>query len=229
MSANHSALSGAVSISSTAITRDSAGSTASFDDMISLAAAVANVVNVRNMNTSFTGLNIAYIVIGVVGIVLNLLACVVMIGYGPLRKRLPNYFLIGQCALDLVIGTTEIIIPSLTLVNASGLSLYFWCYLIGSRVTFTAPLMASIWNLVAMAVERYMEIVHPVRHKTWLTKRRIFVTLLIIFFSAVALKCFVALPTLHIVRDVCTLGLYPNAAAKLLANVFNQCCPARRR
>lgn len=55
----------------------------------------------------FSGLNIGYIAVGVVGIIGNLLACIVMIAHEPIRKRLANYFFINQCALDLVVHSAD--------------------------------------------------------------------------------------------------------------------------
>jgi 7 transmembrane receptor (rhodopsin family) len=88
-----------------------------------------------------------------------------------LRKRIANYFLINQSILDLIIGVTMIITSQLSLTDLRGTPLYLSCYLINSRVLYTGFLVASTWNLAAMSVERYFEIVHPVRHKMKLSKK----------------------------------------------------------
>jgi hypothetical protein len=182
-------------------------------------ASTSTIVNSGSL--PFSPLNIAYIVTGFIGIACNLFAIMILVLYDPLRKRLPNYFFINQCALDLVVGALQIIVSILTSVNTQGALLYFWCYVINSKVLFTGLLMASTWNLVAMSVERYTEIVHPIAHKIKLTRRRIYVIMISVWVFGIIFKCVGVLPVMQVVDGVCYSGRYPNSAARKAGNLYN--------
>jgi 7 transmembrane receptor (rhodopsin family) len=181
----------------------------------------ANKANVNSGSLPFSALNIAYIVTGGIGIACNLFAIIILVLHDPLRKRLPNYFFINQSALDLVVGALQIIISILTSVNTSGLLLYVWCYAINSKVFFTGLLMASTWNLVVMSMERYLEIVHPIAHKMWLTRRRVFAAMISVWVLGVVYKCLGVLPVMKVVNGVCKSGQYANGAAATVGSLYN--------
>ena len=173
--------------------------------------------SVISSSSSFPFLNVAYIFFGIVGIGFNFLSCFVMTQYKPLMKRLPNYFLINQTVIDLTIGLTQIVdvfvLPLST--KLTGLPVYFWCYIVNSRITLTGPLMASAWNLVAVSCERYMEIVHPVRHKLILTRRRVIAILVFVWLFGVCFKMMAVMPALKVINGVCKSGNYPTESVKI--------------
>jgi hypothetical protein len=111
------------------------------------------------------------IAIGLVGIFGNLFALLVFFYHQPLRKRIPNYFLINQSVLDLIVGLVLILNATLVFDNTTGSSLTAICFLFNARVFLYGPLMTSTWSIVALSFERYTEIVHPIRHKLSLTKK----------------------------------------------------------
>ena len=148
-------------------------------------------------------LDVAYIVMGIVGTGLNLFACIVMTRYQPMTKRLHNYFLLNQTILDLVVGAMQVINIALLRMKATGLSLYVWCYVVQSRVAFNGPMLASTWNLAGLSVERYMEIVHPIRHKMLVTRRKVCAAMICAWLFGIGFKVVAVLPVIHIVNDVC--------------------------
>lgn len=165
--------------------------------------------------------NVLYIVIGLTGILGNLFALSVLVSYRPLRQRIPNFFLVNQCLLDLVIGLFLILTMAMTMNNVTGPSFVAYCYLINSRLFFTSTFVGSIWNLAALSVERYLSIVHPIRHKLSLTKCKVISALIGVWLVGLVFKSVMALPTTHVVAGRCILGQYPDAVTTRIGGLAN--------
>src|SRR6218665_3776233 len=106
---------------------------------------------------------ISYFVFGLVGVVGNCFACAIIVGHRPLRTRLANYYVINQCALDLIVSL--LLLTNMTTftnykisLNAGGM---IDCYLWKSRVFLLGFLASSVFNVVALTIERYFEVIHP--------------------------------------------------------------------
>jgi 7 transmembrane receptor (rhodopsin family) len=143
--------------------------------------ATAHQLIVTETNRSFwSTTNDLSVALGFFGIVTNTFACFVIVCHTPLLKRLPNYFIINQCILDLVSGflliLTIAVTYALTPVVTNNTLLYLICAMFNTRFLFTGTFTASIWNLTAMSLERYVEIVHPIRHKLYMTRAKVFNT-----------------------------------------------------
>jgi hypothetical protein len=166
----------------------------------------------------WTPVNITCVIIGVTGISGNLFSCIVIARYPPLRKRLTNYFIVNQCFLDL--ATALVLMLNITLEyklrRETGPSLYAACYLIYSRVIFTSVFAASIWNLSALAVERYLKIVHAIRHKTSVTKTKIVVTCVAVWVFAFLYRSVATLPLVSVIGGVCRVPVFKSASGKMV-------------
>jgi len=115
---------------------------------------------------------ISYYVFGFVGVVGNCFACAIIIGHRPLRTRLANYYVINQCALDLIVSL--LLLTNMTTftnykisINAGGV---VTCYLWKSRVLLLGFLGSSIFNIVALTIERYFEVICPIKHKIYFSR-----------------------------------------------------------
>src|SRR6218665_3506303 len=112
---------------------------------------------------------ISYVVFGLVGVVGNCFACAIIIGHRPLRTRLANYYVISQCALDLVVSL--LLLTNMTTftdfkvrLNAAGT---LDCYLWKSRAFLLGFMTSSLFNVVAFTIERYFELIYPIKHKIY--------------------------------------------------------------
>jgi hypothetical protein len=156
----------------------------------------------------FNVINILYIVVGLAGIVGNLFSCVIIICYQPLRQRIPNYFIINQCVLDLTAGLILIMTMAMTMNDVTGPSFVAYCYLINSRLVFTGTFSSSVYNIAALSVERYMSIVHPIRHKLWLTRRKVIGILIGVWIAGFTYRSAVTVSTTRVAGDQCLLSPY---------------------
>lgn len=189
--------------------------TTSMTDLIGTTEHTGNGVK-ASIPTFWTAINIVYIVIGLTGIVGNLFACFVIASYGPLRRRPANYFIINQCFLDLTIACVLIVNAALSYVtrNTTGSSIYPVCYLINTRIFFTSVFVASIWNLSSLAVERYLKIVHPIRHKLAATRTKILGACIAAWVFGFAYRSVATLPLASVVNGVCFVIVFPSPAYK---------------
>jgi len=122
---------------------------------------------------------ISYIVFGCVGVVGNCFACAIIIGHRPLRTRLANYYVISQCALDLIVSL--LLLTNMTTftnykisLNAGGM---IDCYLWKSRVLLLGFMTSSLFNVVALTIERYFEVIHPIKHKIYFSRSIVIVSI----------------------------------------------------
>jgi hypothetical protein len=161
------------------------------------------------------------ITIGLVGILGNLFALLVFIYHQPLRKRIPNYFLINQSVLDLIVGFVLILNTTVVVDNPTGASLIAICFLFHSRLFLYGPIMTSTWNLVALAFERYMEIVHPIRHKLSLTKKKVVAAISGVILGCMTYKLILDIAVAKIIDGVCVTGWFPNQTSVAFGLTIN--------
>ena len=109
-----------------------------------------------------------YIAIGVVGIVGNGMVIFVMCYSKSLRSKLTNMFIINQSILDLV-GSMFLLMHSANRYYAGG-HFGFWgqiyCRFWSTKVFMWSAFLSSTYNLVALTLERYFQVCHPIKHKT---------------------------------------------------------------
>nr|AQT03384.1 G protein coupled receptor [Perinereis aibuhitensis] len=127
-----------------------------------------------NPNFNYIGDFVVYIVIGCLGILDNGFVIIVILHSRKMRNKLCNLFILNQSVVDLVASVFLLCnSPSVpTLGSASNISLEFYCRIWDSNYLFWAAVTWSTYNLVAITIERYLEVVHPLRYRSFFTRRR---------------------------------------------------------
>src|SRR6218665_21636 len=122
---------------------------------------------------------ISYVVFGLVGVVGNCFACAIIVGHRPLRTRLANYYVISQCALDLIVSL--LLLTNMTTFTDYKISLdaggMINCYLWKSRVLLLGFMTSSLFNVVALTIERYFEVIYPIKHKLYFSRSIVIVSI----------------------------------------------------
>jgi hypothetical protein len=169
------------------------------------------------ISTFWTPVNITFVVIGLTGIAGNLFSCIVIASYKPLRKRLTNYFIVNQCFLDLVTAFVLILNTIFEYVfrTLSGPSLYAACYLVYTRIFYTSMFAASLWNLSALAIERYLKIVHAIRYKTSVTETKIVMMCVAVWVFGFLYRSIATLPVVTVIDGVCRVSTFKSATGKM--------------
>jgi hypothetical protein len=83
-------------------------------------------------------------------------------------------------------------------------------------------MLSSSMNLVAITLERYLKIVHPVKHRVSFTRRRAVVSLVIIWLFGFVYTTLKLVPTSAVYRERClTLAFWPSLVAKRVDAAIN--------
>ena len=166
-------------------------------------------------------IQILHVSIGVVGIIGNLLALIVFLGHKPLLKRLANYFLVSQCAINLLVSIWLILMIMVDTSHWSPSLVVPMCYMWNSRAIFSGLFQSSIYNIALMTVERYLEIVHPIKHRLKISKGKVIASIIVGTLIGVITKACLAYPSVKIIKGICTIANYPTIAATRVAAVAN--------
>lgn len=127
----------------------------------------------QNVLTVSYVVKIAYITIGVLGIVTNLVVIYVIVKNKKMRQHAPDLFLLNQSVADFwtaafIIGFALSVDVHVQFYGTQG---DFVCRVWTTGMTVWIGLLASEYNLVALSIDVYFEIVYPVRHKLLFNRR----------------------------------------------------------
>lgn len=127
----------------------------------------------KNLRIAFTEAQIVYMLIGVVGVIGNSLSVAVVLRSKTLKKVLTNYFLINQSMIDLVasIGLLATIPVGNSQSKLQGVSGYVRCVFFDSSLPVWATFLSSSYNLVALTIERWLQVTRPLQHKANFTHK----------------------------------------------------------
>ena len=133
----------------------------------------ANNETINSISTTITGriMKAFYIGIASVGILGNVVVLVVILGLTAMRKKLTTLFIINQSIID---ALTAVFLLLTTVLPSDG-RVYktvaddLYCRLWVTRLPLWICIHCSTYNLVALTLERYMSVVHPIVHKLHFT------------------------------------------------------------
>lgn len=155
-------------------------------------------------------INVVYLVIGVIGSMGNISVLVVIFSLTKMRQKLTNIFIINQAFTDAVaaislIGTTLHFWHLKSLAGMSGFGGELLCRLWLTKFPLWASLFASTNNLVAVTIERYLEVIHPISHKVQFTKEKAVFIIVLIWIFSFAFQGSWIISTSGLAQDHCVL------------------------
>lgn len=108
-----------------------------------------------------------YISIACLGMADNIMVLVVILSLAKMRKKLTSLFIINQSVVD---ALTAVFLLMTTILPADGrvyrtLADDLYCRLWVTRLPLWLCIHCSTYNLVALTLERYLSVVHPIKHK----------------------------------------------------------------
>ena len=136
---------------------------------------------------------------GISGILGNAVCFLVLITHSPLRKKLHNLFLINHTLVDFVVCNL-IIADTVSHIPATNALVCFWWR---KPCVFTGLYVSSAYNIVALAIERYMEVVRPIAHRNYVTRPRVIFLLVALWVFGPTLRMITVLPPWSYVDGQC--------------------------
>lgn len=118
---------------------------------------------------------IIYIVIGILGIFDNGLVVVTILSSKSMRGKVCNMLILNQTILDLAASMFLVVNcpPIAAQSSPAGILGEIYCRLWVSNYFLWVSLCGSTFNLVAITIERYFEVVHPLTYKNYFNARSV--------------------------------------------------------
>ena len=161
------------------------------------------------------------LVIAVVGIVGNTFVIVVILKTSHLKGRLANMMITNQSFIDLV--SCIFLIGSATVTDASAtddLAGELYCRLWLSSSCLWGLVFASTYCLIALTVERYLGVVHPVWHRVCFTKFRAKVVMVMVWVLGLTEGAAHSIPTSYVKDGTCFIfSKWPNEVVRRTAGI----------
>ena len=148
--------------------------------------------------------------IGVTGLVGNLLVVIVFMKYKKLFQQVKSVYIINQSFIDCA-GSALLITSLFVRKQTVGRKLEtddLFCKLVLSQIFMWGLMASSTYNLMAISIERYMAIVHPIWHKVSFTKTKANVLVAIIWLFGVLFVASFVIPTSGVTRGICYISYF---------------------
>ena len=144
--------------------------------------------------------------IGVTGLVGNSLVVFVMYKYRKLFLHLKTIYIINQGVLD---GLTSAVLILTSLLRSDlmsrmdSVSAELFCRLWLSQIPLWGLITSSTYNLMAISVERYLAIAHPIWHKTSFTETKTRSSVVVIWLFGITFMTSYMVPTTGVSHGRC--------------------------
>ena len=165
-----------------------------------------------------------YIAISLLGILSNAFTVIVILSSKQMRQKLTNVFILHQSIVDFVVAFFLL----LTLVTAGqaynfeGVQGELLCRLWLTSLPLWSSVLTSTYNLVALTLERYLEICHPIKHKVSFTLNKAAIVIAIIWMLGLLHQLPTHISTAGVVDGKCyVLKFWASKAANKVFGVFN--------
>ena len=164
------------------------------------------------------------LVIACTGIVGNVLVVVVIMKYRKLFQQVKSVYIINQSFIDAVVSALLILtlfVRKQTIPVALAQNSLF-CKLILSQFHLWGMMLSSTYNLMAISIDRYMAIVHPLWHKISFTKTKANALLVFIWLFGVLFVGSFTIPTSGVRRGRCwTSYLWPSRRVAAMVGMLS--------
>ena len=156
-------------------------------------------VDMKLQNPIPAGIRLIYYIIGVVGILDNGIVLVVMLSSRQLRRRSANIIIVNQSLID---GLASFFLIGIA-VPYVGIPDQMTCKLWLNRFPLWCLLVSSTYNILCLALDRYLAIKHPLWHKSFILKRKAKLLLLFPWLFGIGFESAFAIPTSVVIGDTC--------------------------
>ena len=174
-----------------------------------------------NVRIASSSEKIVYVLLGCVGIIGNLLVIVTMTSVKSRVKHYADMLIVNQSVIDLF-SSVFLIATTLTVGDRirklSGFADEMYCRFWISGYIIWSLFFSSTYNLVLLSLERYMAIVHPLRHYTSLTWEKVYAAMVVVWCVGPIYNMIHRVPTSGLIDGTCYKFVF--WPSRLTARVF---------
>lgn len=129
-------------------------------------------INPLEKGSAFITLQIVGYLLGILGTSANAYVLIIILSCRSLRRRISLKLMTNLVCTDLLMSVSFFIHTSViaSTKELSGLRGSAFCKFIASQVMISLPQMASTFGMISLSAERYLMIVHPVLHRSRVTR-----------------------------------------------------------
>ena len=145
-------------------------------------------------------------IIGVTGLVGNIIVLLVMYRYRKLFVNVKTAYVINQSVLDAVTSFVLILASFLTvelLPLMEGLTAELYCRLWMSQILLWGLMSSSTYNLMFISIERYIAVAHPLLFRTSFSNIKIRTSIVAIWVCGITYMTSLVIPTSRISHGWC--------------------------
>ncbi len=154
--------------------------------------AVGNITKTVDLN-----IKLAYLFVGLLGMLGNFIVVCVMICSPRLRRKSTNVLILNQSLIDLCAAffvIAHVMIRTLP-SSADRVSQDIFCRLWKSNITIWGLFVSSTYNLIAMTLDRYVALVHPIVHRNRCSQKIIYVNMALVWIFGLGWQSSYVIPT----------------------------------
>ena len=171
-------------------------------------------------------LYIIYILIGSLGCPANLLVVVVIMTYPTMRKLQTNMYIVNQSLIDATVAMFLILTTAFQdnggILVKGKVADETYCRLWLTKMPLWGMLVSSTYNLVALTIERYLAVVHPIWHKLKFGKDKVLVSVAIAWVIGPLFNIAYMHPTAAVLENgACSVyDQYPNQETRRFVGIL---------
>ena len=164
-----------------------------------------------------------YIIIGIIGVLGNAIVIIIIASSRSMMMRITNILIVNQSSIDFVcsafvIGHSTIRYNSKGYV---GLADELLCLLWTSKVLQWSAFVSSTYNHVALTLDKYLQITHPIYHRVAVTRRKTVLLLIMVWLSGPMFNFPITVPTSEVKNGVClNMQRWPNEATRRFIGIL---------
>lgn len=140
------------------------------------------------IHISWTWWLVVQLLLALVGLFGNVIVIIVYTRKNRLKSA-TNMFIMALAVADTISSLTLIPLPKAGTVPDSGLG-QFYCKVVSSNVILWISIVASIFTLTTISVERYFAVVFPITYRNFFSKSRPKLVILVIWVSSFIINSF---------------------------------------
>ena len=177
--------------------------------------------NYENSTGATNYQQLAYALISTLGIFGNAVVIFVILHSASMRNKFTNIFILNQSSIDFATSVLILITKTLNVSNEnlSGVGGDILCKFWLNELPLWSLMVSSSYSLIAVTIERYIGIVHPIFHHTSFSKTNvIFLASASWWPGPILMLCFMV-PTSNVINGSCIIIEISNQPLRMASGV----------